>query len=131
MTCQAKRCCKLVLHSIGAALELRPDQLQALQAAFRAVDRNHNGFISPAELKSICHQHGLKVRDADILRVIQAVDLNHDGAISYNEYIWIVMEIYKLAVRQAIQASHSSSGRSINRQSARPTSYRGGYSHRH
>ncbi|XP_023320776.1 calmodulin [Eurytemora carolleeae] len=53
------------------------------EAAFRAMDRNKDGFITKGELKLAKKKMSMKEVD----QVIQDYDLDQDGKLSYEEYL--------------------------------------------
>lgn len=60
---------------------------QELAEAFRAFDKDGNGFISASELKSMMRSLGDSVSDDDVRKIIADVDVNGDGVVSYEEFI--------------------------------------------
>ncbi|KAH7823171.1 putative EF-hand domain containing protein [Monocercomonoides exilis] len=58
-----------------------------LKAAFKAFDKDGNGFISREELKSVLEAEGEKLSAADIDEMIKEADTNGDGQIDYSEFV--------------------------------------------
>ncbi|KAI9286661.1 hypothetical protein BC943DRAFT_321138 [Umbelopsis sp. AD052] len=60
---------------------------QELMEAFKAFDKDGNGYISASELKSMMRSLGDRVSDEDVQKIIADVDANGDGMVSYEEYL--------------------------------------------
>jgi len=58
-----------------------------MRDAFNTFDRNKDGFISPAELKSVMASMGEKLTQAEVDAMIKAADLNGDGKIDFQEFV--------------------------------------------
>ncbi len=63
-----------------------------LQAAFRAIDANGDGSLSPAELKLVMRsvtwaQH---CTEEELDQMILEVDADHDGSVSYEEFVGVL-----------------------------------------
>ena len=56
-----------------------------LKAAFATFDKNGDGNISAEELRELMSQLGTGAREEDIANVMESLDVNHDGHVSYNE----------------------------------------------
>jgi len=67
--------------------KLKPDQVQELTTAFQAFDENRNGFITPEEMKECLRRSKIPHENAEVQRVISAMDYNNDGKVSYAEYM--------------------------------------------
>lgn len=55
--------------------------------AFQACDADKNGYITRDELKNILKEYGFYGTDEEISWLIDRYDKNHDGRISYSEFI--------------------------------------------
>lgn len=53
---------------------------------FQAIDRNHNGEIDKAELRSAFARSGVTVSSSKLDEFFAEVDKNNDGVISYAEW---------------------------------------------
>lgn len=53
---------------------------------FRSIDRDHNGQLDKAELKSAFTGAGLTVPNSKLDQFFSEVDVNHDGVISFEEW---------------------------------------------
>ncbi|KAH3711329.1 hypothetical protein DPMN_070836 [Dreissena polymorpha] len=59
---------------------------QAIANAFKAFDKNGNGYIEAKELKAILHNCGQIISDTEIDEMISVADFNADGKIDYKEF---------------------------------------------
>ena len=58
-------------------------------------DRDKSGGISPSELKYILGEYNLQARDNLWNKMIEQIDLNNDGQISFEEFKKMMMEVVK------------------------------------
>ena len=58
-----------------------------LEAVFKAVDADGNGYLEPDELKVAFEKAGLPASDDQIKQSIKALDTNNDGKIDLEEYV--------------------------------------------
>jgi len=72
-------------ESIRQRLNRRP--LFNLWEAFKALDRDNNGFISSFEFKDMLVDHGFFPSQKEISSLVDRYDKNQDGKISYSEFI--------------------------------------------
>ena len=63
------------------------DSEEELVEAFRVFDRDGNGFISAAELRSVKNGLGENLTDEDVDEMIRDADIDGDGQINYEEFI--------------------------------------------
>jgi len=59
--------------------------------AFSAVDYDKNGFITRGEFKEVLKEYGFFASENEISWLIDRYDRNHDGRISYSEFIDEIM----------------------------------------
>ena len=55
--------------------------------AFAAVDQDRNGFITKLEFKAILNEYGFYCTDQELALLIDRYDRNHDGKVSYAEFV--------------------------------------------
>lgn len=60
------------------------EQAQDIRDAFRALDRNADGYISADELKYVMSNLGEKLSDGELAQMIAEADVDGDGRIDYN-----------------------------------------------
>ena len=63
------------------------DPEKEFMEAFKAFDRDGNGFISEMELRLIMNNLGEKVSSEEIELMIKEVDNNYDGQIDFKEFV--------------------------------------------
>jgi Ca2+-binding EF-hand superfamily protein len=78
--------CSIMLPTFNEQGEERTVD-QELMEAFKAFDKDGNGYISATELKSMMRSLGDRVSDEDVQKIIAEVDVNGDGMVSYEEYL--------------------------------------------
>lgn len=61
--------------------------VQSNIALFTAFDSNHDGTIEGDELKALLHVSGVDITDAQLQIVLAKDDTNHDGKISFAEFV--------------------------------------------
>jgi calmodulin len=59
------------------------DNDEEIREAFRAFDKDGNGFISAAELRNAMTNLGEKLTDQEIEEMIQEADIDGDGQVNY------------------------------------------------
>jgi calmodulin len=63
------------------------DRKKELEAAFKRFDSDGNGFLSMDELQSIMSNIGRHMSRNEVKSMIQSLDSNKDGKISFDEFI--------------------------------------------
>ena len=66
---------------------------QNLKMAFNVFDRDKSGGISQNELKYILGEYNVNVKEHLWKKMIQQIDLNQDGQISYEEFRKMMMDV--------------------------------------
>ncbi|MES1922360.1 calmodulin-like 3 [Bonamia ostreae] len=61
-----------------------------VKEAFKAFDKDGNGFISLEELKSAMESLGEKVTKEELQEMVKIADKNNDGKIDYEEFVEIM-----------------------------------------
>ena len=62
-----------------------------IREAFRAIDRDGNGFISVAELRHTMTKLDEKISDEEVDEIIKEADLDKDGQVNYEEFLTLMM----------------------------------------
>ena len=60
---------------------------EEIREAFRAIDKDGNGFISAAELRHFMSNLGEKLTNDEVDAMIREADMDGDGQVSYEEFI--------------------------------------------
>ncbi|CAD5114460.1 DgyrCDS3589 [Dimorphilus gyrociliatus] len=84
---------KLLLRKKGKAPAL--DEL-AIIGAFKAFDKNNDGYISLRELKEVMQSLGENLNDTEIKNMMAAADENNDGRISFEEFDSMIKQGLKI-----------------------------------
>ncbi|CAG8628485.1 24020_t:CDS:2, partial [Dentiscutata erythropus] len=58
-----------------------------LREAFKVYDKDGNGYITPAELKSVMNSLGERITDEEVDAMIREADTDGDGRVNYEEFI--------------------------------------------
>ncbi|XP_785552.4 calmodulin-alpha-like, partial [Strongylocentrotus purpuratus] len=53
---------------------------------FRKFDKDGNGFIGAAELKTVMKSFGVPLTDKEVAKIFKEADKNGDGKVNYEEY---------------------------------------------
>lgn len=61
--------------------------LRGLRILFKAMDRNKNGSVDPAEFKYAMRDFGLELSEIEVTQIVKYFDSNGDGKISFNEFL--------------------------------------------
>eukprot|EP00340_Litonotus_pictus_P002313 CAMPEP_0170515634 /NCGR_PEP_ID=MMETSP0209-20121228/2046_1 /TAXON_ID=665100 ORGANISM="Litonotus pictus, Strain P1" /NCGR_SAMPLE_ID=MMETSP0209 /ASSEMBLY_ACC=CAM_ASM_000301 /LENGTH=172 /DNA_ID=CAMNT_0010800211 /DNA_START=5 /DNA_END=523 /DNA_ORIENTATION=- len=67
--------------------ELTPEQKQEIKDAFDAIDTDGSGKVDVAELKLALGALGMDSRKDETNRIVEDMDKNKDGQISYDEFL--------------------------------------------
>ncbi|XP_064622991.1 uncharacterized protein LOC135485151 isoform X2 [Lineus longissimus] len=71
--------------------KLRPkEQEEEIQAAFKAFDKDNDGYITAQELKSYMTDLGQNLSMREVEAMITEADEDQDGRISYNEFCKLI-----------------------------------------
>ncbi len=57
-----------------------------MKEIFNSFDKDHSGFIDPAELLQLLRALGMDPTADDLAMAIEGLDVNHDGKISFSEF---------------------------------------------
>ena len=75
--------------TIGAYL-LQPDQFLEISRAFCRFDRDDNGYIEAHELQASMENVGLRPTPAQVLELLDSVDVDRNGKVEFEEYVLIM-----------------------------------------
>ncbi|KAK8961476.1 hypothetical protein KSP40_PGU019278 [Platanthera guangdongensis] len=64
-----------------------------LSEVFKVFDRDQNGFISAAELKTVMISLGEKLTDEEAEQMIKEADLDGDGKVNYDDFVTTMMSM--------------------------------------
>ena len=63
------------------------DREASMRACFREFDRDGSGSIEAKELKEVMKKCGSNLSDAEVTRLVQIIDKDGSGTVSYEEFI--------------------------------------------
>uniref|UniRef100_A0A5F8GB71 Serine/threonine-protein phosphatase n=1 Tax=Monodelphis domestica TaxID=13616 RepID=A0A5F8GB71_MONDO len=71
-----------------------------LKIIFNVIDKDKSGLISLEEFRDIwklfCSHYGIKIDEAHVDQLANAMDLNHDGSIDFNEFLTAFDVVHRL-----------------------------------
>jgi len=59
----------------------------SIYRAFKALDKNRNGFIGIEDIKDLLNENGFYACQKELLSLMGRLDKNQDGRVSYNEFV--------------------------------------------
>ena len=74
---------------------LKQSELDEIKQSFDEYDLNKNGCITGDELKQCLRGANVIAVDAIVDSVLKQMDWNHDGRVSYKEYLKFMATIYR------------------------------------
>lgn len=72
------------LTSVSAAEE-------ELLSSFKILDGDNSGYVSASELKDVLGRIGHKIPEAEFEQILKEADIDGDGKLSYNEFVYLLM----------------------------------------
>ncbi|KAK7397304.1 hypothetical protein VNO78_18472 [Psophocarpus tetragonolobus] len=66
---------------------------EELKEAFRVFDKDHDGYISASELRSVMRTIGEKVTDEEVEQMVKEADLDGDGLVDYEEFVRMMLSV--------------------------------------
>ncbi|XP_010027196.2 calmodulin-like protein 8 [Eucalyptus grandis] len=64
---------------------------EELKEAFKVIDKDQDGYISPNELKQVMIKLGEKLTEEELEEMMREADLDGDGQINYEEFIRMIL----------------------------------------
>ncbi|XP_031100602.1 calmodulin-3-like [Ipomoea triloba] len=83
---------------------------EEFKAAFRIFDKDHNGLISPDELRQVMKNLGQRLTDKEVEEMIKEADVDNDGQIDYHEFVKVMMSKRRLGGVESKDHSHKGNG---------------------
>ncbi|KAK4034689.1 hypothetical protein C8A01DRAFT_38848 [Parachaetomium inaequale] len=75
-----------------ASHKLPADQVAQYKQVFEIFDKDGTGDITAAELGAVMRELGLNPSDAELHDLVNEADLNHDGVISFDEFLALMSQ---------------------------------------
>lgn len=63
------------------------------KAIFEALDVNHDGTITLAEMEKVLNSRGIECKTEDLMKLVDNADKDNNSSISWNEYLALVIKI--------------------------------------
>jgi Ca2+-binding EF-hand superfamily protein len=80
--------------------KLKPAELEEITKAFREFDGNNNGSITSQEMKECLRKSKIPYQDSEVAEVIASMDNNHDGTVSFEEYLEFMAYAYSGQIKK-------------------------------
>uniref|UniRef100_A0A7S0YKJ7 EF-hand domain-containing protein n=1 Tax=Polytomella parva TaxID=51329 RepID=A0A7S0YKJ7_9CHLO len=77
-------------HVWSSILNSNVDEVKILSQAFQFFDRDGNGELSIAELNATMKDMGNLLTESEIEEFMAIMDVNQDGAVDYNEFLYML-----------------------------------------
>ncbi len=81
-------------HYFSVTFFKAANQIDELKASFDAFDADRSGYISSAELKNVVNNLGIAAQDDEFKEILESMDKNDDGSISFAGLILLSRFIY-------------------------------------
>ena len=79
---------------------------------FNMFDANKDGVMEPADFKALLRHADVIVRDQDLLKVFELIDLQQTGKISYTDFLNVVEKNIQLPIEQIVKKRRRERGES-------------------
>ncbi|KAJ4793511.1 Calmodulin [Rhynchospora pubera] len=66
---------------------METDTDEEMKEAFEVFDKDHNGLISPSELRHVMRNLGENLTDDEVAQMIREADIDGDGYVNYEEFV--------------------------------------------
>lgn len=96
---------KLALRVIAESLS--EEEIAGLKEMFKMIDTDNSGQITYEELKAGLERAGAKLKDSEILALMEAADIDNSGTIDYGEFIAATMHLNKIEREDNLFAAFS------------------------
>jgi len=83
-------------HGKVIAENLSPEEIKGLKQMFNNMDTDKSGTITVEELKEGLRKLGSKISEAEVQKLMEAVDVDKSGSIDYTEFLTAMMNKHKL-----------------------------------
>merc|ERR1719174_1806280 len=94
------------------------EHYKSVTAAFRKIDRDHDGKVSYRELRSMLRGWNLDLNDAEFMRFVQKIQRGLKGKGSYNDIT--VQQFRRSVLGEAVAASSDQGLMPLNASIAKP-----------
>jgi len=86
-----------------------PQLERAMKKMFLYADNDCSGYLDFQEFKNCISQMGLPISNGQLLQLMQFVDVNRDGKVSYDEFVPVAIELLVKVMTGKIQPKASAS----------------------
>ncbi|KAL0914393.1 hypothetical protein M5K25_014737 [Dendrobium thyrsiflorum] len=85
---------KMALRVIAESL--CEEEIAGLKQMFKMIDADNSGQITLEELKAGLERAGAKLKDSEIVALMEAADIDNSGTIDYGEFLAATMHLHKV-----------------------------------
>ncbi|KAK4273557.1 hypothetical protein QN277_021936 [Acacia crassicarpa] len=78
-------------HMAGIMKEAEAEE--EFQEAFKAFDKDQDGYISPSELRHVMITVGERVTEEELEQMMRVADLDGDGLLDYQEFVSMMLAV--------------------------------------
>jgi len=96
---------RIALNSVVKSL--KSDQIAPLTRTFRALDRENNGFLTSASLKSDLSTTSLNLSLKSLEKAVKTASTHRNGKLSYSDFLSAAIDSHGLLSYERIQAAFS------------------------
>mmetsp|Transcript_731 Transcript_731/g.1771 ORF Transcript_731/g.1771 Transcript_731/m.1771 type:complete len:642 (-) Transcript_731:144-2069(-) len=99
-TCQGKTGNKILIQTLQEAIDSKQKYSEQLvKDLFNDLDADHSGALSQAELRALIDSDAFECPYDDIDEIMEEMDTNQDGKVSYSEFLKVVIDDGRIARR--------------------------------
>ncbi|KAI9076563.1 hypothetical protein K1719_024704 [Acacia pycnantha] len=77
--------------NLMAAIMKEAEAEEEFQEAFKAFDKDQDGYISPSELRHVMITVGERVTEEELEQMMRVADLDGDGLLDYQEFVSMML----------------------------------------
>ena len=77
-----------------------PGEIEQFQKIFNGLDADKDGHISQGDLAKALSNLGIKLKENEMRKVIEEVDLNNNGTVEFNEFLEVLAAVKDIRSRK-------------------------------
>jgi Ca2+-binding EF-hand superfamily protein len=78
--------------------------IERLREVFIAIDKEGIGNIKPHELKAAMKEANIEFDEAEVNRIMDEIDYDHEGYINYTEFLAAAIGVQKIITEEKMKA---------------------------
>ncbi|KAJ0028388.1 hypothetical protein Pint_36225 [Pistacia integerrima] len=96
---------KIAIRVIAESLS--EEEIAGLKEMFKMIDTDNSGHITLEELKKGLEKVGANLKDAEIINLMEAADIDNSGTMDYKEFIAAMLHLNKIQKEDHLYAAFS------------------------